>query len=214
MPRVSPLRQLDRARLTPFAQIVYDYLMGHYVLVSELAEMSGVSNNAIWSWLKHGILPRRQTIVQLAERARLDDDTPAFEMDELLLAAGLPTTAQMQRERVAHIGMLQESIDEVMATINADAGFTPEQRSLIEARLRRLPEEFVAATNTYAEWRHTAPMDWQMRRSEERAAVFAPEPITSPDEAHNQPPRNRHRRGHERQDGHDQDQRSRHTTQG
>ena len=187
MPRISPLRQLNRDALTPFAQIVYDYLIGHYVLVSELAEASGVSNNAIWSWLKHGILPRRQTIVQLAERVLLADDSPAFDLDELLTAAGLPNTRDMQRERLKYLDMLRASIDEVMARIAADPTYTASDREAIERFLRTKPDEFILATNTWREWRHESPMDWQMQQSEQHAAVYEPEPITTPEEAHRQP---------------------------
>ena len=192
MPRISPLRQLNRADLTPFAQLIYDYLIGHYVLVSELAEASGVSNNAIWSWLKHGILPRRQTIVQLAERVRLDDDSPAFDRDELLTAAGLPTTAQMQRERREYLDTLNASVDEVMALVNADPHYTSEHRAAIERKLRALPEKFIAVTNTHGEFHHASPLQWQMTQSEEHAAVYDPPPIASAEEAHGQQRRRRH----------------------
>lgn len=189
MARVSPLRQLNRDDLTPFARIVYDYLVGHYVLVSELASASGVSNNAIWSWLKHGILPRRQTIVQLAERVRLDDDTPAFDLDELLTAAGLPNTAQEKRERLAYLDMLHASIDEVLARLHADPTYTPDDLTAIERFLRTKPEEFITATNTWREFHHDSPLAWQMQQSEEHAAVYEPAPITTPEEAHGQPHR-------------------------
>lgn len=95
MARTSGFRQLDRAQLSPFARMIYDYMLSaqpYPKLVSELAEESGVSNNAIWSWLKHGVIPRRSTIVPFAARTGLD-------VDALLRAAGMPDSHVSDIER-------------------------------------------------------------------------------------------------------------------
>lgn len=195
MPRVGPFRELNRETLTPFARLIYDYMVSQTptLLVSELSAESGISNNAIWSWLKHGIIPRRQTIVQLTERVLLPDGTPVFDLDELLTAAGWPTTRQLQRERLAHLDMLRASLDEVMALVNADPAFTESDRAAIAKFLRQKPDEFIQATNTWREFHHESPMDWQMRQSEEHAAVYEPDPIATPEDAHDQPRFRRHR---------------------
>ena len=166
MPRVGSFRQINRASLTPFAQLVYDYLLSFQPtkLVSELALESGISNNAIWSWLRHGILPRRATVVQLAERV-----PDLATLDELLAAAGLPSTATVQRERQAHAAMLRESLRELLALVDTDPAFGPEERALIHRAMARKVEEFVAQTDTWREYGHASPALHEAQRAEEQA---------------------------------------------
>lgn len=184
MPRVGPFRELDRATLTPFAQLIYDYLASQMptMLVSELAAESGISNNAIWSWLKHGIIPRRATVVQLAERV------PALaSLDELLEAAGLPTTADMRRERMEHLALFHASIRETAAALESDPRFTPDERAIITRYLESLPASFVTDTDTWREWQHASPAMSEAEQSTDDAAVYHPAPISSAEEAHGQP---------------------------
>lgn len=192
MPRVNVLRQVDREKLTPFGAVIYDYLVSFQPskTVSEFADETGVSANAITSWLKYGVPPTRKSIVKIAERA------PDLPLDELLTAAGLPTTEQVRRERLAHLDMLRASIDEVMEMVRADPTFTAADRAVIERFLRTKPDEFIRATDTWREFHHESPIAFMASQSEEHTAVYEPEPITTSEEAHGQPRPRRRPSGH------------------
>lgn len=186
MPRVSSLRQLDRANLTPFARLVYDYLLSVQPtkLVSELAEESGVSNNAIWSWLKHGITPRRQTIVQLAER--VPDLAP---LDDLLAAAALPSTAEMRVSRRAEVARFEASVALFERLIQESDDLSDETKravAQVAQRIRTQPDVFLRATDTYREYNDPSPAQVEAERGLDDALVYEPEPITSPEQAHGQ----------------------------
>lgn len=173
---------LDVDQMTPFARMVYDYLLSFRPnkIVAELSEETGISNQTIWDWLRKGTIPRRSTIVQLAERS----DLP---LDELLLAAGLPTTEQVRRERLAQLDMLRGSIDDAMALVNADPTYSDADRAVIRRFLERRPDEFIQAADTWREYHHASPTAFAAEQSQERATVFEPEPISTSEEAHGQP---------------------------
>ena len=194
MPRGGALSQIDQSRLTPFAQIVYDYLLSQMptMLVKDLSDETGISNNAIWSWLRHGVIPKRQTIVQLAER--VPDIAP---LDELLRAAGLPTTEEVQRERLAHTDPLRASLETLMALVDSDPAITPASCDDVRRFLERQLQAFIARTDTWREWNHASPAQHEAQRAADEAQVYEPEPITTPEQAHGiepAPPRQRHRR--------------------
>ena len=192
MPRSGSLATVEQEHLTPFGRLLYDYLLSFKPTktVPEFARAVGVSTQAVWDWLRAGTLPRRATLVLISERL------PDLPLDELLAAVGLPTTEQVRRERLAHLDMLRASIDEVMALVRADPTFTAEDRVVIERFLRRKPEEFIHATDTWREFHHDSPTAFVASQSEEHAVVYEPEPITSPEEAHGQPRPKRHPSGH------------------
>ena len=188
MPRTNVLRQVDREKLTPFASLIYDYLVSFQPskTVTEFADESGVSANTITSWLKHGTAPLRSSVVKIAERV------PDLPLDELLRAAGLPTTEQVRRARLAHLGMLHASIDEVMANLRADPTIPESDLAAFERVLRRKPEEFIAATDTWREYRHESPAAFAAQQAEATAEVFPAAPIATAEEAHGHPRRRHH----------------------
>jgi transcriptional regulator with XRE-family HTH domain len=187
MARSGSLATVEQERLTPFGRLLYDYLLSFRPTktVPEFAREVGVSAQAVWDWLRAGTLPRRATLVLISERV------PDLPLDELLAAAGLPTTAQVRRERLAHLDMLRASIDEVMALVNADPAYSESDRVVIRRFLERKPSEFVTVTDTWREYHHESPTAFTASQSEEHAAVFEPAPIRSPEEAHGLP-RRRH----------------------
>lgn len=130
MAGTSGFRQLDRANLSPFARMIYDYMLSaqpYPKLVSELAEESGVSNNAIWSWLKHGVIPRRSTVIHFASRTGLD-------VDELLRAAGMMDTRVSDIERRGAARVARIVMKQVEQLIREEGIGTPEgARKFIEA---------------------------------------------------------------------------------
>jgi transcriptional regulator with XRE-family HTH domain len=94
MTRSGSLGTVDRGRLTRFGRLLYDHLLSFKPTktVPEFAREVGVSSQAVWDWLRAGTIPRRATLVQIAERVELP-------LDELLEAANLPSTEEQKRER-------------------------------------------------------------------------------------------------------------------
>lgn len=187
MARSGSLATVEQERLTPFGRLLYEYLLSFKPTktVPEFAREVGVSAQAVWDWLRAGTIPRRATLVLIAERL---SDLP---LDELLAAAGLPSTEEQRRERLAHLEMLRASIDEALALIEADPAYTAADRAVIERFLRTKPQEFIGATDTWHEYHHESPTAYEASRSEEHAAVYEPEPISTPEEAHGQSARRR-----------------------
>lgn len=185
MPRVGPFRELHPEKLTPFARLIYDYMVSQTptLLVSELAADSGISNNAIWSWLKHGIIPRRQTLVLLAERV------PDLPLEELLEAAGLPSTEDMRAQRIAEMARLRESVALVERLLMESPDISDAAKAELARGmdgLRHLPGGFLAATDTHHESNALSPANYEAWRATHEAQVYEPEPITTPEQAHGQ----------------------------
>jgi len=129
-PKWKPL-----AQMTPFARQVRQWMLRHReeseVTVPELAEISGVSKQTVWDWFQHDAKPRRQTVIQLAERTGLD-------VDELLRAAGLPDTRASASERRAAQRVnayLQQLAEEA---IRADTRLTPDEAATMIGYYRSL----------------------------------------------------------------------------
>lgn len=196
MPRESVLGQLDPAQLTPFARLIYEYLVSFRPSrdVTWLGRQSGIAPNTIAAWLKYGITPKRQKVVQLAERV-----PDLATLDELLLAAGLPSTATVQRERAAHSDVLRASLEELLRLVDADPTFDADARALIHRAMEGKVAEFIGQTDTWREYSHASPAQHEAQRAMDDALVYEPEPITTPDQAHGNepsPPRRRSRTDH------------------
>lgn len=128
----SGFRELDREKLTPFARMLYDYMLSFSptMLVFELARETGIANNTIWSWLKYDIIPRRSTIIALAQR------TTGLDVDELLRAAGLPDTSQSDAERRLQMRVYRVMLKRLEQSMERDPHLTPEMRAQFLAYLR------------------------------------------------------------------------------
>lgn len=120
----------DKAHLTPFAQIVYGYLMRDQPtkLVADLAYETGINNQTIWDWLRKGVIPRRATIIELSRKTGLP-------LDDLLRAAGLPTEAELALDRAGNaraarlLARRYEAALDQLTTNNPT--FTDAQRALL-----------------------------------------------------------------------------------
>lgn len=191
MPRSGSLATVNQDDLTPFGHLLYDYLLSFKPTktVPEFARDVGVSTQAVWDWLRARTVPRRATLVLISERT----DLP---LDELLRAAGLPSTEEVRRARREHLGMLHASIDEVMALVRADPEFTDADIAIIERFLRKKPGDFIMATDTWREYHHESPTVFAAQQAEERAEVFDPEPAPQPHPTH---PKRRHDTGQNQQ---------------
>jgi transcriptional regulator with XRE-family HTH domain len=181
MTRSGSLGTVDRGRLTRFGRLLYDHLLSFKPTktVPEFAREVGVSSQAVWDWLRAGTIPRRATLVQIAERVELP-------LDELLEAANLPSTEEQKRERAAHVAMLRASVRELASLAEADPHFSPEERATILRFLRSKPEDFLRDTDSWREFHHESPAAYEAERAEDQAEVYEPAPITSPEEAHGQ----------------------------
>lgn len=96
-------------QLTPFARLVREWMWRQVppMSVPQLADLTGISKQAIWGWFQHDSLPRRDTVLALARATGLDTD-------ELLRAAGLPDTraSEVKRRGAARIyGVLLKRIE-------------------------------------------------------------------------------------------------------
>ena len=160
--------------LTPFARLVregYMWAQTPNLSVSDLATRTGISKQTIWSWLNHGAIPRRASIVQLAETTGLD-------LDELLASVGLPTTEDVRAARVEEIDRLRASVAMVERALMADALLSPETKAALARSidmLRAQPERFISSTDTYREWNALSPAEHEARRARETAQVERPE---------------------------------------
>lgn len=120
-------------QLTPFARLVRDEYMWKQIppmTVPQLADKAGISKQAIWGWFQHGSLPRRVTIVQLAERTGLD-------VDELLRAAGMPDTSVDEAERRALMRAYRAAMKRLTRAIEADATISLAERATFLAYISR-----------------------------------------------------------------------------
>lgn len=162
---------LDVDQMNPFARMVYDYLLScrPNKLVAELSEETGISNQTIWDWLRKGTLPRRATIVQLAERV------PDLPLDDLLNAAGLPSTAEVKRQRSERLDMMHASVDEMKALLAQDGAYSPEEREMIGRFLSTLPEQFIRDTDTHREFHHESPTAFDAQRAIMDATITPPD---------------------------------------
>jgi transcriptional regulator with XRE-family HTH domain len=121
---------LDEAQMTPFARMIYDYLLSSRPnkLVADLAYETGINNQTIWDWLRKGVIPRRATITELSHKTGMP-------LDELLHAAGLPTDAEVARERIGHARVartLARRYEVALDQLTSEnPAFTEQQRALL-----------------------------------------------------------------------------------
>lgn len=66
MPRMPNISR-ERKDLTPFAALLDNWLWQNHTTAGQLAIKLGLSYNSVWYWLKHGVIPRMDTLVKLAE---------------------------------------------------------------------------------------------------------------------------------------------------
>lgn len=96
MPRVN---WKPAEELTAFARMIREGYMWQQtppMSMTDFAEFAGVSRQAVFGWLNHRVLPKRDSVIAVAKVTGLD-------VDELLRAAGLPDsqTDLAERKRVS-----------------------------------------------------------------------------------------------------------------
>lgn len=124
-------------QLTPFARLVRDEYMWKQIpsmTVPQLADKAGISKQAIWGWFQHDSLPRRVTIIQLAQRTGLD-------VDVLLRAAGMPDTSVDDAQRRTLMRAYRVAMKRLTREIEADASIAPADRATFLAYIARYVKE-------------------------------------------------------------------------
>lgn len=141
MPRAT-LGELDWDNMTPFAQIIYTYLLSFRPtkLVADLARETGISDQAIWRWLRDGTLPRRGTIMDLHRGTGIP-------LEELLHAAGLLTVEEALARRRENQRVVHLMVEQMKASAMSNPHFTADEQRAVLEWLEKLPEEFLAGAD-------------------------------------------------------------------
>lgn len=189
-PQWRPVEELSQ-----FARLVregYMWAQTPNLSVSDLAARTGISKQTIWSWLNHNATPRRATIVQLAEHTELD-------LDELLEAAGLPSTEELREQERAKVAEMRRYNELFIRELLASPAISDATKDDLRRNIHLIisqPEQYLASLNTYREWNAPSPAEFEAQRATEQVDVFEPEPITTPEQAHGQMQRRQRPRRH------------------